>query len=88
MVNQPLVLLACLLGEQIQYFLRAKTGERYRPDGQYPVPAPTLPDIWHKSASKGFGEKQLKIKYPRILSSVGKSPEQYPDCEEDEEELG
>lgn len=27
----------------------------------------------------GFGEKEMKIKYPRVLKSVGKAPEQYPD---------
>jgi hypothetical protein len=27
-----------------------------------------------------FGEKESKTKYPRVLKSVGKAPEQYPDC--------
>jgi len=27
----------------------------------------------------GFGKKELKTKYPRILKSVGEAPEQYPD---------
>lgn len=31
---------------------------------------------------KGFGVKQPKQKYPRVLQSVGKAPEQYPDAEE------
>jgi len=29
----------------------------------------------------GFGEKQPKTKYPRILKTTGKPPEQYPPCE-------
>ena len=30
----------------------------------------------------GFGIKDPKVKYPRVVKSVGKSPEQYPDVEE------
>ncbi len=29
-----------------------------------------------------FGEKQTKVKYPRVLSAKGQAPEQYPDYEE------
>lgn len=29
----------------------------------------------------GFGEKTTKTKYPRVIKSAGKSPEQYPPCE-------
>lgn len=31
---------------------------------------------------KGFGERQSKQKYPRVLQSVGKAPEQYPEVDE------
>jgi len=31
---------------------------------------------------KKFGEKQARVKYPRVLSAKGESPEQYPDYEE------
>lgn len=30
----------------------------------------------------GFGEKRTKIKYPRVVKSVGRAPEQYPEIEE------
>jgi len=30
----------------------------------------------------GFGKKESKMKYPRVLKKVGKAPEQYPDVEE------
>ncbi len=30
----------------------------------------------------GFGEKKAKQKYPRVLRSVGKAPEQYPEVDE------
>lgn len=33
----------------------------------------------------GFGEKQPKIKYPRLVISKGIAPEQYPDYEEGDE---
>ncbi len=29
----------------------------------------------------GFGEKQPKIKYPRVIKTLGPAPEQYPHCE-------
>lgn len=34
---------------------------------------------------KDFGEKQPKIKYPRLLYSKGIAPDQYPDYEEEDE---
>ena len=30
----------------------------------------------------GFGEKQQKTKYPRIIKSIGNAPEQYPEIDE------
>lgn len=30
----------------------------------------------------GFGVKDPKVKYPRVVKRVGKSPEQYPDVDE------
>ena len=30
----------------------------------------------------GFGEKQPKTKYPRIIKSIGNAPEQYPEIDE------
>lgn len=39
-------------------------------------------DGWRFSVDlKAFGEKDTKIKYPRVLKSVGIAPEQYPDSE-------
>ena len=32
----------------------------------------------------GFGKKEAKKKYPRVVKKVGLSPEQYPEIEEDE----
>ncbi len=32
----------------------------------------------------GFGKKEAKITYPRVLKSAGKAPEQYPDYDEKE----
>ncbi len=32
----------------------------------------------------GFGKKEAKTKYPRIVKSVGTAPEQYPDYSEEE----
>jgi len=29
----------------------------------------------------GFGEKQPKTKYPRVIKTLGPAPEQYPHCE-------
>jgi hypothetical protein len=31
---------------------------------------------------KSFGEKQIGVKYPRVLSTKGEAPEQYPDYNE------
>src|SRR3989338_11143198 len=31
----------------------------------------------------GFGKKEAKTKYPRILKSAGKAPKQYPDYDEE-----
>lgn len=30
---------------------------------------------------RGFGEKERRIKYPRILKINGEAPEQYPECD-------
>ena len=30
----------------------------------------------------GFGEKQQKTKYPRMIKSIGNAPEQYPEIDE------
>ncbi len=30
---------------------------------------------------KGFGEKEVKTKYPKIIKRIGKAPEQYPEIE-------
>ena len=39
-------------------------------------------DGWQFSIElKAFGEKIPKTKYPRVLKSEGKAPEQYPDFE-------
>jgi Plasmid pRiA4b ORF-3-like protein len=41
-------------------------------------------DEWHfKITLRAVGEKTAKTRYPRIIASVGKSPEQYPDPDED-----
>jgi len=29
----------------------------------------------------GFGKKESKIKYPRVIKKISKAPEQYPDAE-------
>lgn len=34
----------------------------------------------------GFGKKEPKIKYPRVIASKGIAPEQYPDCEDEDGE--
>ena len=34
----------------------------------------------------GLGEKEPKVRYPRVLSKVGRSPEQYPDWNDEAEE--
>jgi hypothetical protein len=35
--------------------------------------------------AKALGEKAPKTRYPRLVASVGRAPEQYPDYDEDEE---
>src|ERR687883_472973 len=34
----------------------------------------------------GRGEREPKVRYPRVLKKVGASPEQYPDWDDDAEE--
>ena len=34
----------------------------------------------------GLGEKEPKVRYPRVLKKVGASPVQYPDWDDDAEE--
>src|SRR3954469_20830460 len=34
----------------------------------------------------GLGEKEPKVRYPRVLRKVGRSPEQYPDWDDEAEE--
>ncbi len=42
-------------------------------------------DEWHfQVALTALGEKAPKVRYPRMLSSTGEAPPQYPDFDEDE----
>jgi hypothetical protein len=42
-------------------------------------------DEWHfKVELIGLGEKFPKVRYPRVLATIGKAPPQYPDIDEDE----
>ncbi|MDP3770017.1 MAG: hypothetical protein Q8R40_03725 [bacterium] len=34
----------------------------------------------------GFGKKEAKTKYPRVLKSTGTAPEQYPDYDKEDKE--
>jgi hypothetical protein len=42
-------------------------------------------DEWHfKVELTGLGERLTKVRYPRVLATIGKAPPQYPDMDEDE----
>ena len=35
----------------------------------------------------GFGQQELKKKYPRVIKKIGQAPEQYPEIDEDEDDV-
>lgn len=61
---------------------KTKIGEAWEKPGDKMLFLFDYGDDWLFVAElKGFGEKQPKIKYPCVLKSAGKAPEQYPDFE-------
>lgn len=65
---------------------KTKIGEVWKKVGDKMMFLFDYGDGWQFAVElSGFSEKQPKTKYPRILKSVGKAPEQYPDYEEEDE---
>lgn len=65
---------------------KTKIGEVWKKIGDKMTMLFDYGDGWQFAVElSGFSEKQPKTKYPRVLKSVGKTPEQYPDYEEEDE---
>lgn len=63
---------------------KTKVGEVWRKVGDKMMMLFDYGDGWQFFVElSGFGEKATKTKYPCVLKSVGKSPEQYPEFEEE-----
>ena len=62
---------------------KTKIGEVWKKVGDKMMMLFDYGDDWRFVVElSGFGEKQQKIKYPRMIKSIGNAPEQYPEIDE------
>ena len=62
---------------------KTKIGEVWKKVGDKMMMLFDYGDDWRFVVElSGFGEKQPKTKYPRIIKSIGNAPEQYPEIDE------